>query len=74
MKLRVPQYGPRRITRVYQVSIPKDLLDRARLHAYDEVCLALSAENPQIICIYSPTAVTVTPLDGGTVDVVSPSH
>jgi len=69
MKLQIPIYGPRRITQVYQVSIPKNLLDQLRLTAYDEICFALAAENPQIICIFNPATVTVSMMEDGTMHV-----
>ncbi|MCV7288163.1 hypothetical protein H7J87_22840 [Mycolicibacterium wolinskyi] len=61
MRLLRPVWGPRTITTVYQVSVPKKLLDKVNLGKHDEVRFAVSAEDPNIICMFSDRRATLTP-------------
>ncbi|GLP76395.1 hypothetical protein TUM20983_35050 [Mycobacterium antarcticum] len=61
MKLKGRPLGPRTITQVYQVSVPKKLLDQVELNKHDEVYFAVSAEDPNIICMFSSKKATLTP-------------
>jgi bifunctional DNA-binding transcriptional regulator/antitoxin component of YhaV-PrlF toxin-antitoxin module len=61
MRLLGRPLGPRTITQVYQVSVPKKLLDRVDLKKHDEVYFAVSAEDPSIICMFSGKKATLTP-------------
>lgn len=63
MKLKGRPFGPRTITQVYQVSVPKKLLDQVELTKHDEVYFAVSAEDPNIICMFSSKNATLTPSD-----------
>jgi len=54
--------GPRTITQVYQVSVPKKLLDQVNLSKHDEVYFGISAEDPKIICMFSSKTATLTPV------------
>ncbi len=72
MELTGRPLGPRTITQVYQVAVPKKLLDQVNLTKHDEVYFAVSAEDPNIICMFSSKTVTLTPTgDGGMQAVVS---
>lgn len=61
MKLTGRHWGPRTITQVYQVSVPKKLLDQVDLTKHDEVYFAVSAEDPNVICMFSGKKATLTP-------------
>ena len=62
--------GPRTITKQYQVSVPKKLLDQVSLAKHDEVCFAVSAEDPNILCMFSRQRASLTPSGDGEVQVV----
>ncbi|MEB3980216.1 hypothetical protein OQ968_02935 [Mycobacterium sp. 663a-19] len=70
MKLTGRPRGPRTITQVYQVSVPKKLLDQVDLKKHDEVYLGISAEDPNIICMFSSKKATLTPVGDNEVQVV----
>ncbi len=65
MELTGRPLGPRTITQVYQVAVPKKLLDQVNLTKHDEVYFAVSAEDPNIICMFSSKTATLTPTEGG---------
>lgn len=70
MKLLGRPWGPRTITQVYQVSVPKKLLDQVNIKKYDEVYFAVSAENPGVICMFPGKRTTLTPTDDGEMQAV----
>lgn len=46
-------YGPRRITKVYQVSVPAALLRQVGLDKHSEVAFAVSLDDPAMICMFA---------------------
>lgn len=57
-------YGPRTITRVYQVSVPAALLRQVGLDKHSEVAFALSLEDPAMICMFAAERAEVRGLSG----------
>lgn len=57
-------YGPRTITKVYQVSVPAALLRQVGLDKHSEVAFALSLEDPSMICMFAAERVDVPGLPG----------
>lgn len=57
-------YGPRTITKVYQVSVPAALLRQVGLDKYSEVAFAVSLEDPAMICMFAADRAEVRALPG----------
>ncbi|QIS23816.1 hypothetical protein [Nocardia terpenica] len=55
-------YGPRTITKVYQVSVPAVLLHKVGLDKYSQVCFAVSEEDPAMICMFAADRTQVGPV------------
>ncbi|MGV9674329.1 hypothetical protein ACWDSJ_03520 [Nocardia sp. NPDC003482] len=54
-------YGPRTITKVYQVSVPAALLRKVGLDKHSQVCFAVSEEDPAMICMFAADRTQVGP-------------
>jgi bifunctional DNA-binding transcriptional regulator/antitoxin component of YhaV-PrlF toxin-antitoxin module len=57
-------YGPRTITKVYQVSVPAALLRQVGLDKHSEVAFAVSLEDPAMICMFAAERTDVRALPG----------
>jgi bifunctional DNA-binding transcriptional regulator/antitoxin component of YhaV-PrlF toxin-antitoxin module len=66
VEISAPIMGPRKITRVYQVAVPAQLLRSVGLDKETHVSFALSAEDPRVICMFAADAVELTPAEGHT--------
>lgn len=66
MRVSAPIMGPRKITRVYQVAVPAQLLRSVGLDKEAHVSFALSAEDPRVICMFAADMVELAPAEGNT--------